>query len=170
MISDGFMGFCWENLPPRARAQILSGAPRTLWLFGAGASHHYGLNRFGVQVPLANGFFKAFQDLPTSQGFQAHVGPFISFLQHYRGVLPEDVPSFDENVEDFMTSIESDIAELAKAHPTKDSPEEEKNFGDKFSLSTVFNNMHFIFANVINESQNGASPSLYRSLLDICEI
>jgi len=70
-VDDRFMRFCWFSLPPSARALILSRAAKTTWVFGAGASHHYNLNRFGVSVPLASGFFKAFNELPTSQGFGA---------------------------------------------------------------------------------------------------
>jgi hypothetical protein len=69
-MDDSFLGFCWLNLHPRDRAKISADAPQTLWVFGAGASHHYNLNRFGVQVPLANDFFEAFHRLPTSQGFR----------------------------------------------------------------------------------------------------
>src|SRR6266849_3248959 len=70
-IDDDFMRFCWFSLPPSARARLLARACKTTWLFGAGASHHYNLNRFGVSVPLASGFFEAFNNLPTSQGFGA---------------------------------------------------------------------------------------------------
>ena len=88
MISmpNGFLRFCWLNLPPYARAKILENAPGTVWIFGAGASHHYDLNKFGVPVPLAGGFFEAFNRLPSSQELNTHVGPLVSFLEHYRGV------------------------------------------------------------------------------------
>lgn len=165
-IDDAFMRFCWFSLPPGARARILARAGRTTWLFGAGASHHYDLNRFGVQVPLASGFFEAFNRLPTSQGFGAHIGPLISFLEHYRGVAPDRVSTWNENIENFMTSIESKLEEF-KAK-TKRRGLSAKNFGDVWSYATVFNNMNFIFANVLNESQNGASTSLYHMLLETC--
>jgi len=165
-VDDRFMRFCWFSLPPSARARILSRAAKTTWLFGAGASHHYDLNRFGVRVPLASGFFKAFNELPTSQGFGAHIGPLISFLEHYRGVAPDRVATWDENIENFMTSIESKLEELkAKKEKRRFSA---NDFGDFVSYSTVFNNMNFIFANVLNESQNGASTSLYHMLLETC--
>ena len=86
-IDDEFLAFAWLNLGPKARARVLSTAPKTFWLFGAGASHHYALNAFGC-VRLANGFFEAFHRLPTSQGFQASVGPLISF-EHYRGCVAD---------------------------------------------------------------------------------
>jgi hypothetical protein len=44
--------------------------------------------------------------------------------------------------------------------------------GDEFARGTsyamVFTNMNFIFANVLNEAQNGASMSLYRAILEPC--
>lgn len=65
-----------------------------------------------------------------------------------------------------MTSIELKLEEFkAKKKGRRLSAE---NFGDVWSYATVFNNMNFIFANVLNESQNGASTSLYHMLLETC--
>ena len=91
-ITDQFLAAAFAKLSPRDRIRILDDAPKTLWLFGAGASHHYDLNSSGVPVPLANGFFEAFNSLPTSRGFDAHVGPFVSYLNHCRGVRPYQPP------------------------------------------------------------------------------
>ncbi len=165
-MDDSFLAFCWRNLHPRDRTKILGDAKRTLWIFGAGASHHYGLSRYGVLTPLATGFFQAFHQLPTSQGFAAHVGPFISFLQHYRGVSPTEVYKWDENIEDFMTSIEEELTHLQQS--LMGGRLEGKDFEKAFSFGTVFANMNFIFANVLNEAQNGPSDSLYRELLAFC--
>jgi hypothetical protein len=165
-VSDDFLVFCWLNLPPRDRAKVLAGSPRTLWLFGAGASHHYNLNARGVPVPLANGFFEAFHNLPTSQGFHAHVGPFVSYLGHYRGVQAEDMPRWTENIEDFMTSIEMEIAQLRTKQAESELNADDMSKG--YSLASVFNNLGFILANVVNEAQNGPSESLYKYLLDFC--
>jgi hypothetical protein len=165
-MEDGFLAFCWQNLAPEARARILAKAPKTFWLFGAGASYHYDLNAYGVSVPLASGFFKAYHHLPISQGFDSHVGPFNNFLEEYRGVTPETIGKFDENIEAFMTSVETQlerIRELARDH--KLSGDE---YGHAISYAMVFTNMNFIFASVLNEAQNGAPMSLYRPLLEIC--
>lgn len=165
-IDEEFLKFAWLNLMPEARARLLSKSPKTFWLFGAGASHHYDLNAFGVPVPLASGFFKAFHHLPTSQGFQAHIGPLISFLEHYRGVSAEKVGEWDENIETFMTSVEQKLEEIREKR--KDHELTSDEFGDAFSYATVFSNMTFIFANVLNEAQNGPSMSLYRNILELC--
>lgn len=160
------LNMCWRNLPPRERAKVLAGSTKTTWWFGAGASHHYAENVGGVPVPLANGFFPAFHSLPTSGGLHAHVGPFISFLEHYRGIPPQEVAFWGENIEDFMTSIEQELDELKSRRSTKKrSPEE---LAKIFSLSSVFSNMTFIMANVVNEAQNGPSESIYRYILDFC--
>ena len=165
-VSEDFLRFCWFNLPPRDRAKVMTGTPRTVWLFGAGASFHYNLNARGVPVPLANGFFEAFNELPTSKGFQAHVGPFISFLRDYRGVQVEDVPQWRENIEDFMTSIEAEISALSAKVSAGDLSGDD--FAKGLSFASVFNNLGFILASVVNEAQNGPSESLYRHLLDFC--
>lgn len=165
-MEDGFLAFCWHNLAPEARAHILAKAPKTFWLFGAGASHHYDLNSCGVPVPLASGFFKAYHHLPISQGFDSYVGPFNNFLEKYRGVTPETIGQFDENIEAFMTSVESELERI------RESARDHKLAGDEYahalSYATVFSNMNFIFASVLNEAQNGAPMSLYRALLEFC--
>jgi len=165
-IDDEFLGFAWLNLTPKSRARILANSPKTFWLFGAGASHHYALNAFCVPVPLANGFFKAFHRLPTSQGFDGHIGPFVSFLEHYRGISPEKAGQWNADIEDFMTSVERELEELRESTRGRDLTAEE--FQRAFSYATVFNNMTFIFASVLNEAQNGPSMSLYRAILDFC--
>jgi hypothetical protein len=165
-VEEDFLAYCWINLPPRDRAKMMAGTPRTTWLFGAGASHHYDLNVRSVPVPLANGFFEAFNELPTSQGFHAHVGPFISYLRHYRGVEPQDVPRWKENIEDFMTSIETEISSVRGKKASADFNGED--FSNGLSAAMVFNNLGYILASVVNEAQNGPSESLYRQLLDFC--
>lgn len=166
-IDDSFLVWCWANLSPRDRAKIMAGSPKTVWLFGAGASHHYDLNNRAVAVPLADGFFEAFHALPTAGGLHAYIGPFISFLRDYRGVPPDRVVEWRENVEDFMTSIEDGLERLRvrKRNQKTLSNEDKAEF---FSFATVFANMNFILASVVNESQNGPSESAYHYLLDFC--
>lgn len=166
-ITDEFLAGAFANLSPCDRIRILDDAPRTLWLFGAGASHHYDLNGWGMPVPLANGFFKAFNSLPTSQGFNAHVGPFVSYLNHCRGVRPDQVDEFKENIEAFMTSVERELLEIKEIKEQKENLSAEE-YGKMLSVVMALNNMTFILANVINESQNGPSRSLYTYLLDFC--
>lgn len=163
-VTQPFLEFAFENLSPRDRVRILEEAPKTLWLFGAGASYHYNLNSRGVPVPLANGFFEAFNDLPTSTGFNAHVGPFVSYLQEDRGVRPDKVNEFRENIEAFMTSVESELM-VIKSKGGEVSP---GDFPKALSVAMAMNNMTFIFGNVINEAQNGPTDSLYTYLLDFC--
>lgn len=165
-LPDGFFGYMWQDLNPRDRAKIMKGFPKTVWIFGAGASHHYNLNSRNVPIPLANGFFEAFHVLPTSEGSHAHVGPIISFLGHYRGIHPNDVSQWSENIEDFMTSIEAEINELRKIGKRRKLDSDE--FSKFISLAAAFINMSFIFASVMNEAQNGPSESLYKYLLEFC--
>lgn len=163
-LSDSFLIFCWQSLPPRERARVLAGSPRTVWFFGAGASHHYNFNSRGVPVPLANGFFEAFNALPTSEGFHANVGPFISYLRSSRGVRAEDVHLWRENIETFMTSIEEELAALKDKKSVGSFGADDMS--QSFSAAAVFNKLGFILANVVNEAQNGSSESLYQYLLE----
>ena len=109
---DGFIAFLWDNLLHRDRMRVLKDYPKTVWIFGAGASHHYAMNHRGIHIPLADGFFGAFHSLPTSEGFQAHVGPLINYLYRSRGIKPTEVTTWKENIEEFMTSIEREIDDI----------------------------------------------------------
>jgi hypothetical protein len=166
-ITEPFLAEAWAKLSPRDRIRLLSDSPKTLWLFGAGASHHYDLNSWGVPIPLANGFFEAFNELPTSRTFSAHVGPFVSYLNHYRDVRPDRVHEFKENIEAFMTSVECELLEIKKVKEKKGRLAREE-YAKMLSVVTAMNNMTFILANVINEAQNGPSRSLYTYLLEFC--
>jgi len=161
-----FYCFLWNNLPTRDRLRLLQGKKRTVWLFGAGASHHYALNARGVNMPLARDFFKAMHRLPTTNGFKAYIGPLISYLHNYRGVHPLKASEWIEDIEQFMTSIEAEIDELREKKEKNELTHDE--FEKSIALSTVFTNMTFIIANVINEAQDGSSYSAYSHLLKFC--
>ncbi|RPJ77905.1 MAG: hypothetical protein EHM20_05185 [Alphaproteobacteria bacterium] len=163
---NSFCHFLWNNLTTRDRVKVLQSKKRTIWLFGAGASCHYALNNRGVNMPLARDFFKAMHRLPTTDGFNAYIGPLISYLHKYRGVHPINLSEWTEDIEQFMTSIENEIDLLRKKKEKKELNEDEyKKF---IALSTVFDNMTFIFSNVINEAQDGSSYSAYAELLKFC--
>jgi hypothetical protein len=166
LTEDNFYRFLWNNLSTRDRFKVLQGKKRTLWLFGAGASHHYALNTRGVNMPLAKDFFKAMHRLPTTDGFNAHIGPFLSYLHNYRGVHPLQAAEWTEDIEQFMTSIETEINELREKKEKNELTRDE--FEKSTALSTVFTNMNFIFTNVINEAQDGSSYSAYSELLKFC--
>lgn len=163
---DGFLSFAWDNLRANNRLQLLKDKPKTVWIFGAGASHHYFLNTHGVHVPLANSFFKALNNLPTSEGFHAHVGPLSNYLYRYRGIHPSKTHEYEENIEDFITSVEAEISHLSSRHASRQLNKDE--FLKLTALSQAFNNMVFLFANVINESQNGPVSPVFSELLKFC--
>jgi hypothetical protein len=167
LTENGFYCFLWNNLSTRDRFRVLQGKKRTVWLFGAGASHHYALNNRGVNMPLARDFFKAMHRLPTTDGFNAYIGPFISYLHNYRGVHPLKASEWTEDIEQFMTSIETEIDELREKKEKNELTDDESE--KSIALSTVFTNMTFIFANVINEAQDGSSYSAYSELLKFCD-
>ena len=161
-----FYLFLWNNLQARDRLKVLRGTKRTVWLFGAGASYHYALNSRGVNMPLARDFFKAMHMLPTTDGFNAYIGPLLSYLHSHRGVDLSKVSEWTEDIEDFMTSVEAEIDELREKKEKSELTHDE--FEKSIALSTVFTNMTFIFANVLNEAQNGPSYSAYSELLKFC--
>lgn len=65
-----------------------------------------------------------------------------------------------------MTSVEQDIDNLRRKK--KKQKLNKKDLSRVMALSATFANMNFIFANVINESQNGPSASAYHDLLEFC--
>lgn len=166
LTENGFYRFLWNNLSTRDRFRVLQGKKRTVWLFGAGASHHYALNNRGVNMPLARDFFKAMHRLPTTDGFNAYIGPLISYLHNYRGVPPIKASEWTEDIEQFMTSIETEIDELREKKEKRKITDDDKE--KIMALSNVFNNMTFILANVINEAQDGSSYSAYSEILKFC--
>ena len=119
LTENDFYCFLWDNLSTRDRFKILQGKKHTVWLFGAGASHHYNFNTRGVNMPLARDFFKAMHRLPTTDGFNSYIGPFLSYLEDYRGVHPLKAAEWTEDIEQFMTSIETDIDELREKKEKK---------------------------------------------------
>jgi len=50
--------FIWENLLVKTKIGILKEMPRTVWVFGAGASRHYELNSLKVPMPLSRDFLR----------------------------------------------------------------------------------------------------------------
>jgi len=166
LTEEKFYCFLWDQLPTRDRLRLLHDKKRSVWLFGAGASHHYDLNIHGVKMPLARDFVKAMHKLPTTSGFHAYIGPFVSYLQNYRGVPPLKASEWTEDIEQFMTSIETEIDELREKKERNELTVDE--FEKSIALSTVFINMTFILANVINEAQDGSSYSAYSELLKFC--
>lgn len=160
---NSVLGFAWHNLPHKDRLTALAGAPRTAWLFGAGASRHFEMNMRGCPMPLARDFFRAFSDLPTSEGLHARVGELTSYVWHTRGITPDLFHEFDEDIEGFMTSVEAHIDDLRRSGATAGSITEESA-----GAAMVATNMGFIFANVINEAQNGPNSPWYDELLRYC--
>jgi hypothetical protein len=77
------------------------------------------------------------------------------------------VPRWRENIEDFMTSVEAEIAELRSTKAAEGELSAD-DMAKGFSVASVFNNLAFILASVVNEAQNGPSESLYKHLLDFC--
>lgn len=66
-----------------------------------------------------------------------------------------------------MTSIEMEIENLkSKADTGEALSKEEVEMG--LSAATAFNNMAYVFANVINEAQNGPPVTAYHELLKFC--
>lgn len=162
--NKNLLSYAWANLQFRDRLNILKDTKKTVWIFGAGASLHYNLNSWGVPMPLANGFFKALHSVPTSHGLHAHIGPLLSYLKNYRGVPNADAAKWTPNIEDFMTSVESDFNDLSN----RVSSLTKNEYMRLTSLSTVYSNMTFLFANVVNEIQNGPVASCYTELLRFC--
>ena len=162
--NKGLLSFAWENLQFRDRLEILKNLKKTVWIFGAGASLHYNLNSRGVSMPLANSFFKALHSVPTSEGFHAHIGPLLAYLKNYRGVPNSEAAKWTPNIEDFMTSVESEFNDLSERVNNLNDYEQ----GKLFALSSVYSNMHFLFASVINEIQNGSVSPCYSELLKFC--
>ena len=165
-MEDGFLTFCWQNLAPEARARILSQSAQDILGFLALAPHITMISTLSACLSrLLVVFFKPTTICPSPRGLTLTSGHFLNnFLQEYRGVTPETIAQFDENIEAFMTSVEGELERIREA--AKDHKLSGDEYAHAIPYAMVFTNMNFIFANVLNEAQNGASMSLYRALLE----
>ena len=132
------------------------------FIFGAGASCTYSGSESGVNPPLANNFFEAYEKLAITDP-NVKVGSFINYVSETRNGDFSKV--FKENIEDFLSEVDSQIEGLvlnAKSSAERVSMENRVRL---MELSLVYDQIVLLFAFVLNTIQNGEVSSQYSRLV-----
>jgi hypothetical protein len=139
----------------------------TVYLLGAGASHSYTGSYSGVRPPLANDFFRTYTQLPISEDFEVRVGDIINYIRDVHGISWQEFDNFNMNAEAFMTELDDNVRVLAdKVRLREFTSKEQGNF---FSWVKAYDQMIFLFAHVLNETQNGPVSKQYSKFVSICD-
>ncbi|OJV81778.1 MAG: hypothetical protein BGO34_08295 [Bacteroidia bacterium 44-10] len=117
-------------------------------ILGAGASKSYGDSKTKVRMPIAKDFFETFRLLDISENPWVLIGNIITYISERNNADILDFLDFSEDIEILHSEIQEELY-IALSR------------GDFFShgydvrLLKAFNELIFLFVNVINEIQNG---------------
>ena len=139
---------------------------KTVYLFGAGASHSYNGSINKVNPPLAKDFFKTFNKLKISKDILVRVGAIISYVAKTRNLDENKFGSWNEDIEAFLTELDDNIlTDLDKidGELTFNSLSNNKILTD----IKAYDQMIFLFTSVLNEVQNGEVCSNYSKLVNL---
>lgn len=126
-----------------------------VYLLGAGASKSFEKSKSNQKLPLANDFFKIFNQLDISNNTWVLVGAILNYVKETRGVEPLDFTNYSEDIESLHSEIQIKFLEAIK----KD------DFGEISKYGQAFNQLIFLFCSVINEVQNGNESEFHKRLV-----
>ena len=142
----------------------------TVFLLGAGASHDYGQSPSGTSPPLARGFFDAYANLDIAGDFDVRVGSIVTYVRDAYGIPPVAFGSFNEDIESFMTQLDSQVRNLAGVLAEGLSREETDVLGQFFQANQAFDQTIFLAAHILNEIQNGPVAEVYSEFSDRIDV
>lgn len=127
-----------------------------IYLLGAGASKSYEISGTNQKMPLANDFFRTYNDLSISESGWVLVGGLINFLEG-KGYIksPEDFSTFNYDIEIIHSEIQRHYL-----HAIEKDDFEGINF-----YGGAFNQLVYLFSSVINEIQNGKESEFHKNLV-----
>lgn len=126
-----------------------------VYLLGAGASKAYEKSKTGVKMPLANDFFRTFNDLDISSNGWVLVGDIINYVQEKRNISALEFSNFTEDIEQLHSEIQENYLQAIK----------EDNFEKIVRYGKAFSQLVFLFSSVINEIQNGEESKFHKNLV-----
>lgn len=126
-----------------------------VYLLGAGASKSYESSKTGKSLPLANDFFKTFNNLDISSNGWVLIGEIINYVNDHRGVSILDFSSYNEDIENLHSEIQIRYLDAIK----RDDIEDIIRYGKAFTQ------LVFLFNSVINEVQNGRESKFHKNLV-----
>jgi len=139
----------------------------TAYILGAGASHSYTESYLGIRLPLASGFFSTYKQLPMSEDFEVRVGDIINYVRDVHGIPSQRFNTFNMNAEAFMTELDEKIRLLSDEMKLRELNNQER--GNFFTWLKAYDQMIFLFAHVLNDTQNGPVSKQYTKLVSICD-
>ncbi len=126
---------------------------RRVLVLGAGASCSYNDSPTGQRPPLANQIISTYFQLNISENRYVLVGDIINYLRDTRGIAPQEFPTWNEDIERFLTEIDEEIVELASRLKGKNLQKDE--FLKIMRFQRVYRQLIFLFSSILNEIQNG---------------
>jgi len=122
---------------------------------GAGASKSYELSKTKQKLPLANDFFRTFNNLEISKNGWVLVGDIINYVKDKRSISPFAFTLYNEDIEQLHSEIQLNYLDAIK----KDDFEGINKYGN------AYNQLVFLFSSVINEIQNGGESEFHKNLV-----
>ena len=126
-----------------------------VYLLGAGASKSYEESKTGEKLPLANDFFKTFNNLEISTNGWVLIGDIINYVKENRGVSVIDFSSYNEDIEALHSEIQNRYLDAI----------DKDDFVNIVHYGKAFNQLVFLFSSVINEVQNGIESEFHKNLV-----
>ncbi len=121
-------------------------------LLGAGASKAYADSPAKLRIPIAKEFFSTYPKLEISGNGWVLVGSLIHYLKRYNHIQNDlDLINFEKDIEELHTEIENRLFSIIK-NPVDLSHDE---FAELHLCFKAYTQLIFLFANVLNEIQNG---------------
>lgn len=130
---------------------------RRVVILGAGASKSYDKSKTGVRMPVAIDFFETFRKLDISENPWVLIGHIINYIAERNNADILEFLNFSENIEELHTEIQEKLYQSLKRGKLFSRP-------DDIQLLKAFNELIFLFTNVINEVQNGDLSSSHLNL------
>ncbi len=139
----------------------------TVYILGAGASHSYASSYSGVRPPLASDFFSTYMQLSISEDLEVRVGDVINYVRDVHGVPWQRFNTFNMNAEAFMTELDEKIRLIADEMRQRKLDNQKR--GNFYTWVKAYDQMMFLFAHVLNETQNGPVSKQYTKLVSMCD-
>jgi hypothetical protein len=127
-------------------------------VLGAGASKAYSQSPTGQLMPVAGDFFQTYNRLDISSNLWVLVGFIVNYFEHYHGIPSYRFGELTENIEAVHTEMEERLLAAREAD----------DFDNIHRAWSAYVQLHFLFASVLNEIQNGpisTSHALLSNLL-----
>lgn len=125
------------------------------FIIGAGASKAYNLSPTNCTMPIANDFFKTFQDLDISSDLRVLIGDIINIAKQDFNIDINDFFTSLFDIEDFHTHVEQKLLEQMK----------EDTVHNNIYYYKAYLQLIFLYTSIINEIQNGPCSEAHIKLI-----